>query len=102
MPSPSDWDRRPAYADSSVPGSQACGSIPPQNKNRESPRMRLAAPDGDDREALPTEGMDVQEVRDTEGLRLFILEWHEHSRRQVPAAPPGGARPSGCGGMMGP
>jgi hypothetical protein len=85
-----------------VPGSRACGSILPQNKNRETARMRLAAPEGDDREALPTEGMDVQEVRDTDGLRLFILEWHEHSHRQATAVPAGRPRSSCGGGMMGP
>jgi len=63
--------------------------------------MRLAAPQGDDREALPTEGMDVQEVRDTDSLRLFILEWHEHSHRQAPAAPAGRGRPPRHGGMIG-
>ena len=102
MPSPSDGGRRLSYADSPVPGSQACGSILPQNKNREAARMPLAAPEGDDREALPTEGMDVQEVRDTDGLRLFILEWHEHSHRQAAAAPSGRPRSSCRGGMMGP
>ena len=63
--------------------------------------MRLAAPEGDDREALPIEGMDVQEVRDTDSLRLFILEWHEHSHRQAPAAPAGRERPPRHGGMIG-
>jgi len=85
-----------------VPGSQACGSILPQNKNRETARMPLAAPESDDREALPTAGMDVEEVRDTDGLRLFILEWHEHSHRQATAAPSGRQRPSCRGGMMDP
>ena len=102
MPSPSDGGRRLAYADSPVPSRRACGSILPQNKNRETVRMPLAAPEGDDREALPTEGMDVQEVRDTDGLRLFILEWHEHSHRQATAAPSGRPRSSCRGGMMGP
>ena len=102
MPSPSDGGRRLAYADSPVPGRRACGSILPQNKNRETVRMPLAAPEGDDREALPTEGMDVQEVRDTDGLRLFILEWHEHSNRQATAVTPGRPRSSCRGGMMGP
>ena len=64
--------------------------------------MRLATPEGDDREALPTEGMDVQEVRDTDSLRLFILEWHEYSHRQATAAPSGRPRSLGRGGMMGP
>ena len=102
MPSPSDGRRRLAYADSPVPGSQTRGSILPQNKNRETARMPLAAPEGDDREALSIEGMDVQEVRDTDDLRLFILEWHEHSHRQATAAPSGRPRSSCRGGMMGP
>jgi hypothetical protein len=56
------------------------------NKNRETARMRHAAPEGDEREALPTDGMDVQEVRDTDSLRLFIAEWHRNFLR--PAAEP--------------
>jgi len=64
--------------------------------------MPLAAPESDDREALPTAGMDVEEVRDTDGLRLFILEWHEHSHRQATAAPSGRPRSSCRGGMMDP
>lgn len=80
--------RSQAYADSSVPGRQPCGSIPHYNKNRETARMRHAAPEGDEREALPTDGMDVQEVRDTDSLRLFIAEWHRNYLRRAaePAA----------------
>jgi hypothetical protein len=50
--------------------------------------MRHAAPEGDEREALPTDGMDVQEVRDTDSLRVFIAEWHRNylSRAAEPAA----------------
>jgi len=45
--------------------------------------MRHAAPEGDEREALPTDGMDVQEVRDTDSLRLFIAEWHRNYLRRA-------------------
>ena len=55
--------------------------------------MRSAAPDGDEREALPTDGMEVQEVRDTDSLRLFIAEWHRNHLRRVAETAPAGDAP---------
>jgi hypothetical protein len=52
--------------------------------------MRLAAPEGDEREALPTDGMDVQEVRDTDSLRRFIAEWHRNVQPPVAEPAPAG------------
>lgn len=36
--------------------------------------------DGDDAEALPTDGMDVEETRDADTVRLFVLEWRRRLR----------------------
>jgi hypothetical protein len=33
-----------------------------------------------EREALPTDGMYVEEVRDPDTLRRFVLEWHRCNR----------------------
>jgi len=46
--------------------------------------------DRDEIEALPTDGMDVEEVRDADTARLFVLEWRRRVRREsgkLPATP---------------
>ena len=42
--------------------------------------MRHSDHETGDREALPTDGMDVEEVRDPDTLRRFVLEWHRCDR----------------------
>ena len=42
--------------------------------------MGLCDHDLGDRETLPTDGMDVEEVRDPDTLRRFVLEWHRCDR----------------------
>jgi hypothetical protein len=43
--------------------------------------MRPCDHDAGDMEALPTDGMDVEEVRDPDTLRRFVLEWHRCDSR---------------------
>jgi len=57
--------------------------------------MRLL--DCDDAEPLPTDGMEVEEVRDADTVRLFMLEWRRRLREQ----PAPWRRSPGPGGMMG-
>lgn len=53
------------------------------------PTMQLQ--DCADAVPLPTDGMEVEEVRDADTVRLFMLEWRRRLREQ-PA--PGGVRPA--------
>ena len=48
--------------------------------------MRLL--DSDDAEPLPIDGMEVEEFRDADTVRLFMLEW----RRRLRCAPPEATR----------
>ena len=57
--------------------------------------MRLQ--DSDDAEPLPTDGMEVEEVRDADTVRLFMFEW----RRRLSEQPAQGRRSLRPGGMMG-
>jgi len=66
-----------------------------KNRNWEAPPMRLL--DCDDAEPLPTDGMEVEEVRDADTVRLFMLEWRRRLREQ----PAPWRRSPGPGGMMG-
>ena len=71
------------------------------NKNNagETSPMRLL--DSDDAEPLPIDGMEVEEFRDADTVRLFMLEWRRRMRRELPDQPTAlrhGPRP---GGMMG-
>ncbi len=43
--------------------------------------MRLQEPDGDQTESLPTDGLQVEETRDPDTVRLFVKEW----RRRINA-----------------
>jgi hypothetical protein len=49
-----------------------------KNNNGELIPMRPHDHDAGDKEALPTDGMDVEEVRDPDTLRRFVLEWHRY------------------------
>lgn len=71
------------------------------NKNNagEMPPMLLL--DCDDCEPLSTEGMDVEEFRDEDNVRLFILEWRRRMRRELPDQPTVMRRMARPGGMMG-
>lgn len=70
------------------------------NKNDagEAPAMRLQ--DSDDAEPLPTDGMEVQEYRDADTVRLFMLEWRRRLRRVAREAPSPGAQARPRGGMI--
>jgi hypothetical protein len=57
-------------------GRGPCGSIRDKKNDGESIPMRPYDHDAGDTDALPTDGMDVEEVRDPDTLRRFVLEWH--------------------------
>ena len=61
--------------------------------------MRLL--DSDDAEPLPTDGMEVEEFRDADTVRLFILEWRRRVRRESPDQLTAVRRMPRPGGMMG-
>lgn len=61
--------------------------------------MRLL--DSDDAEPLPTDGMEVEEFRDADTVRLFILEWRRRMRRELPDQLTAVRRMPRPGGMMG-
>lgn len=71
------------------------------NKNDagETPPMRLL--DSDDAEPLPTDGMEVEEFRDADTVRLFMLEWRRRTYRDWPDQPSAMRRMPRPGGMMG-
>lgn len=71
------------------------------NKNNagETPPMRLL--DSDDAEPLPTDGMEVEEFRDADTVRLFMLEWRRRTCRDLPDQPTAMRRMLRPGGMMG-
>jgi hypothetical protein len=61
-----------------------------------SPALRF--PDRDDAEPVPTDGLEVQETRDADTVRLFILEWRRRLRHvSLEASSPAGqaGRPDG-------
>ena len=61
--------------------------------------MRLL--DSDDAEPLPTDGMEVEEFRDADTVRLFMLEWRRRMRREMPDQATAMQRVPRPGGMMG-
>ena len=61
--------------------------------------MRLL--DSDDAEPLPTDGMEVEEFRDADTVRLFMLEWRRRVRRELPDQPTAMRRMPRPGGMLG-
>ena len=71
------------------------------NKNNagETPPMRLL--DSDDAEPLPIDGMVVEEFRDADTVRLFMLEWRRRIRRELPDQPTALRHTPRPGGMMG-
>jgi hypothetical protein len=72
---------------------------PNKNDAGETPPMRLL--DSDDAEPLPIDGMDVEEFRDTDTVRLFMLEWRRRVRRELPDPPVTPRQVPQSGGMMG-
>ena len=56
------------------------------NKNDagEVPAMRTQY--RDDAEPLPTDGLEVHEIRDADTVRLFMLEWRRRLRHASPEA----------------
>jgi len=71
------------------------------NKNNagETPPMRLL--DSDDAEPLPIDGMEVEEFRDADTVRLFMLEWRRRMRSELPDQPAHMRHAPRPGGMMG-
>ena len=71
------------------------------NKNNagETSPMRLL--DSDEAEPLPTDGMEVEEFRDVDTVRLFMLEWSRRMCREMPDQPTAMRRMPRPGGMMG-
>ena len=57
-----------------------CGSMRANKNNGDRVPMRHCDHDTGDTEALPTDGMDVEEVSDPDTLRRFVLEWHRCDR----------------------
>jgi len=58
--------------------------------------------DGDAAEPLPIDGMDVEEFRDADTARLFILEWRRRIRIGSGQPPVSRGRRPRPGGMIGP
>jgi hypothetical protein len=71
------------------------------NKNDagETPPMCLL--DSDEAEPLPVDGMDVEEFRDADTVRLFMLEWRRRASRELRDLPAALRRVPQSGGMMG-
>ena len=61
--------------------------------------MRLL--DSDDAEPLPTDGMEVEEFRDVDTVRLFMLEWSRRMCREMPDQPTAMRRKPRPGGIVG-
>ena len=61
--------------------------------------MRLL--DCDEAEPLPTDGMEVEEFRDADTVRLFMLEWRRRMRHELPDQATAMRRTPRPGGMMG-
>ena len=57
-----------------------CGSMRANKNDGDRFPMRHFDHDTGDTEALPTDGMDVEEVSDPDTLRRFVLEWHRCDR----------------------
>ena len=60
--------------------------------------MRLQ--DCDDAEPLSTDGMEVEEFRDADTVRLFMLEWRRRLQREMSDQPTSVGRSLRPGGMM--
>ena len=71
------------------------------NKNNAGEILPMRLLDSDDAEPLPTDGMDVEEFRDADTVRLFMLEWRRRVRRELPDQPMALRRIPRPGGMMG-
>ena len=69
------------------------------NDAGETPPMRLV--ESDDAEPLPVDGMDVEEFRDADTVRLFMLEWRRRAARELPDPPAVVRRLPLADGMMG-
>ncbi|MCM2310113.1 MAG: hypothetical protein NDI84_01820 [Steroidobacteraceae bacterium] len=63
-----------------------------------SPAVRL--PDRDDAEPVPTDGLEVEETRDADTVRMFILEWRRRLRDVSLEASPADGQPERPDGMI--
>ena len=70
-----------------------------KNNYRGAPPVRLQ--DCDDVEPLPTDGMEVEEFRDADTVRLFVLEWRRRVQREMSDQPSSVRRSLRPSGMMG-
>jgi hypothetical protein len=57
--------------------------------------------DSDHAEPLSTDGMEVEEFRDADTVRLFMLEWHRRMQREMSDQSTSARRSLRPGGMMG-
>lgn len=71
------------------------------NKNNAGEKLPMGCLDSDDAEPLPTDGMEVEEFRDADTVRLFMLEWRRRTCRELPDQPAVMRRMPRAGGMMG-
>ena len=71
------------------------------NKNNAGERVPMRLLDCEDAEPLPTDGMDVEEFRDADTVRLFVLEWRRRTCGELPDLPTAMRRMPRPGSMMG-
>lgn len=71
------------------------------NKNNAGEILPMRLLDSDDAEPLPTDGMEVEEFRDADTVRLFMLEWRRRMCREWPDQPGAMRRMPRASGMMG-
>jgi len=71
------------------------------NKNNAREMRPMSLLDSDDAEPLPIDGMEVEEFRDADTVRLFMLEWRRRMCRELPDHPTAMRRMPRPGGMMG-
>jgi len=62
--------------------------------------MRLQELDGDQTEPLPTDGLEVEETRDPDTVRLFVREWRRRIERDFIEYPVARGQASGWSGMI--
>lgn len=71
------------------------------NKNNAGETLPMRLLDADDAEPLPIDGMEVEEFRDADTVRLFMLEWRRRTCRALPDQPTAMRHVPLSGGMMG-
>lgn len=62
--------------------------------------MRLQELDGDQTESLPTDGLQVEETRDPDTVRLFVKEWRRRINAEFIEYPVAREQAPRWGGMI--